>query len=165
MYDVLNAMNKSKRYSPSALLKRFGQSFSRFPLAVLFMLFLTCFIIFLNHGGRVGDNQEFFLVFYPATGALLAVALSLFTEDFKRPIVAVVVQVIIHAAWLAISYYLAKIDRFSLPQMIAVGATVVTIGLAVFLICFYRKNHDLPFWNFSIRRATAGPGSECHQWL
>ena len=146
-----NALDYMKKLSLRKLIERFGQSFKRFPLAMLFTLFLGCFLIFLIHGGKVGDKLEFFLVFYFATGALLAVALSLLTEDFKKRWLAVVLQVVIHAAWLGVSVYLSRFDRFSLPQMISVSATVAAIGLAVFLICFYRRNQDVPFWNFSIR--------------
>ncbi len=144
-----------KNYSFSTLVERFGQSFKRFPIAMLLSLFLTCFLIYLCHGGSLGANMDFLLVFYPATGALLAVALSLLTEDFKSRALAVETQAVIHAAWLGISVYLAQIDSFSMPQLIAVAATVFAIGLAVFLICFYRKNQDLQFWNFSIRTAGA----------
>ena len=131
--------------------ERFGQSFKRFPIAMLLSLFLVCFLIYLNHGGKVGDKMVFFLIFYHATAALLAVATSLLTEDFKRWPLAAAVQLVIHAAWLSISYYLMQFERFSLPQLIAVSATVAAIGLAVFIICFYRRNQDVPFWNFSLR--------------
>ena len=154
-YYEIKTMGKLKNLSIVALFKRFGRSIRRFPLAMLFTLLLVCFLFYIIHGGRVGEKEEFFLVFYPATGALLATALSLFTEDFKKRIVAVLTQVVIHAAWLGISVYLAQIDRFSIPQLIAVVATVFAIGLAVFVICFYRKNQDMQFWNFSIRTAGA----------
>lgn len=144
-----------KSYSLSTLVERFGQSFKRFPIAMLLTLFLACFLIYDNHGGKVSVKMEFFLMFYPSTAALLAVALSLLTEGFKSKFVAIAVQAVVHAAWFAVSYYLAQFEHFSLPQLIAVSATVATIGLAVFLICFYRKNHDLPFWNFSIRTILA----------
>jgi hypothetical protein len=144
-----------KNLSLSMMAKRFGSTIRRFPLAVLFTLLLTGFLIFLNHGGKVSDKMEFFLVFYPATGILLAIALSLFTEDFGKRVVAWLVQAVVHAAWLGVSIYLARLDRFSLPQTIAVSATVAAIGFAVFLICFYRRKHELPFWNFSIRTVTA----------
>lgn len=140
-----------KKFSLSKLVERFGQSFRRFPLAMLFTLFLACFLIFLNHDGKAGDQLIFFLIFYAATGALLAVALSLLTEDFKRKWLAAVVQVVVHAVWLAVSLYLSKFEHFSIPQMISVSATVVAIGLAVFIICFYRRSLEVPFWNFSIR--------------
>ena len=148
-------MGKFKNLSIVALVKRFGKTIGRFPLAMLFTLLLTCFLFYFIHGGSVGGKEDFFLVFYPATGALLATALSLFTEDFKKRIVAVLTQVVIHAAWLGISVYLAQIDRFSIPQLIAVVATVFAIGLAIFVICFYRKNQEMQFWNFSIRTAGA----------
>lgn len=140
-----------KKFSLSKLVERFGQSFRRFPLAMLFTLFLACFLIFLNHDGKVGDQLIFFLIFYAATGALLAVAISLLTEDFKRKWLAAVVQVVVHAVWLAVSLYLSKFEHFSIPQMISVSSTVVAIGLAVFIICFYRRSLEVPFWNFSIR--------------
>ncbi len=140
-----------KKLSLSGLVERFGQSFRRFPLAMLLMVFLACFLIYLNHGGKPGAKWEFFLIFYPATSALLAVALSLLTEDFKSRLLAIATQVVVHGMWLAASLYLSQFDRFSIPQLLAVSATVVAIGLAVFLICFYRNGYDLRFWNFSIR--------------
>jgi hypothetical protein len=144
-----------KKFSLNSLVERFGQSFRRFPLAMLFTLFLTGFLIYQNHGGDVGSRMEFFLMFYLATGAMLAVALSLLTEDFKRWPVALAFQAVVHAVWLGVSIYLSKFDHFSLPQWIAVTATVFAIGLAIFLICFYRRHQDLQFWNFSIRTVMA----------
>ena len=140
-----------KRLSIRSLADRFGQTFKRFPLAMLLIIFLTGYGIYLNHHGGSGDRIDFFLYFYPATGALLAVALTLLTEDFKSRTKAVVTQVVVHVIWFGVSVYLAQFDRFSLPQLIAVSATVAAIGLAVFLICFYRKNQEVPFWNFSTR--------------
>ena len=148
-------MGLFKNFSLGMMAKRFGGTIRRFPLAVLFTLLLVSFLFFINHGGKVSDKKEFFFVFYPATGILLAIALSLFTEDFAKRSVAWIVQAVVHAAWLGVSVHLARLDRFSLPQMIAVSATVAAIGFAVFLICFYRRKHELPFWNFSIQTLTA----------
>ena len=142
-------MRFSKKFSMHSLADSFGQSFRRFPVAMVLVLFLTCFLLYLNHGGDLGDKKEFFFIFYPGTGALLAVALSLLTEDFKSKWAALATQVIVHAAWLGISIYLSQFDRFSIPQLIAVSATVFAIGMSVFLICFYRRRHELAFWNFS----------------
>lgn len=144
-------MGYSKKMSMHSLVDSFGQSFKRFPVAMVLVLFLTGFLLYLNHGGDLGDKKEFFYIFYPVTGALLAVALSLLTEDFKSKWLALATQVTVHAAWLGISIYLAQFDRFSTPQMIAVSATVFAIGMSIFLICFYRRRHELPFWNFSTR--------------
>lgn len=144
--DIIN------KFSFSTLVERFGQSFKRFPIAMLLTLFLACFLVFLNHGGdeAVGDKMMFLLIFYPATGALLAVALSLLTEDFKNRFVVWAVPVFAQAVWFAISFWLAQFDRFSMPLLVAVCATVAAFGFAVFLICFYRKNQDVPFWSFSV---------------
>ncbi len=144
-------MGFNKKLSLHSLVEQFGQSFRRFPVAMALVLFLTGFLLYLNHGGDLGSKKEFFYIFYPCTGALLAVALSLLTEDFKSKWTALATQVIVHAAWLGISIYLSQFDRFSLQQLIAVSATVFAIGMSVFLICFYRRRHELPFWNFSTR--------------
>ena len=144
-----------KKYSFRTLFERIGQGFMRFPLAMLFVIFLTGFIFYLIHGGKPGSRMEFFLIFYPATAALLAVALSLLTEDFKNWRIGAALQVVAHAAWFAISYYLSQFDRFSLTQLIAVSATVFAISMSVFLVCFYRKHQEVPFWNFSIRTVAA----------
>lgn len=146
----MNTMDIVKNFSLKSLVERFGQSFKRFPIAMLLTLLLGCYLIYLNHHGSLGDKKDFFFVFYPATGAVLAVALSLITEDFKNCTLAVVVQALVHALWLTVSVYLSGFDRFSTPQLIAVSATIAAMSLAVFVACFYRKNQDVQFWNFSI---------------
>ena len=144
-----------KSFSLRAIAERFGQSFKRFPLAMLFTLLLTCFLIYRSHDGDLGPRMNFFLVFYSATGAVLAVSLALLTEDFKSWITRVAVQVAVHALWFVVSMNLSQFDRFSMPLTIAVAATVFSIGLSVFIICFYRRNQDVPFWNFSVRTLMA----------
>ena len=144
-----------KKFSLKSLVERFGQSFKRFPIAMLLTLLLGCYLIYLNHDGSMGDKKDFLYVFYPATGAVLAVALSLITEEFKSWKLAAVVQVAVHALWLVTSVYLSGFNRFSLPQLIAVSATIVAMSLAVFVACFYRKSQDVPFWNFSVRTVLA----------
>ena len=144
-------MSIMRNFSPKSLAEHFGQSFKRFPVAMLLTLLLGGFLIYLNHNGSLGDKKDFFFIFYPATGAVLAVALALIAEDFKSRTVAVVVQVLVHALWLAVSVYLSGFDHFSTPQLIAVSATIAAMSLAVFVACFYRKHQDVQFWNFSIR--------------
>lgn len=148
-------MDIFKKFSLKSLVERFGQSFKRFPIAMLLTLLLGCYLIYLNHGGSLGFEKDFFFVFYPATGAVLAIALALITEEFKSWKVALAVQVIVCAAWLAVSVYLARFDRFSVPQLIAVSATVAAMSLAVFVACFYRKRQEVQFWNFSLRTVVA----------
>lgn len=144
-----------KKFSLKTLIGRFGLSFKRFPIAMLLTLLLGCFLIYLNHGGSLGYMKDFFWVFYPATGAVLAVALSLITEDFKSWKLALAVQLLVHAAWLAVSVYLSRFDRFSTTQLIAVSATIAAMSLSVFVACFYRKRQDVQFWNYSMRTVLA----------
>lgn len=144
-----------KGFSLSAWVKQFGKSCLRFPLSVILLITLSCFLIFLNHGGDVGSRWEFFGIFYLSSAALLGVSLQLLTEEFKSLWARIITQVLVHAVWLAISIYLSQFDKFSLPQFIAVSATIVTIVLSVFLACFYRKGDDVPFWNFSGRTFVA----------
>ena len=144
-------MSILKNFSLSEWLRQFGRSIRRFPVSILLLAFLTCFILSLSHGANVPEKWQFFYIFYAATGAVLGISLQLLTEDFKHRITAILTQLLVHAAWSGISIYLAQFERFSLPQFIAVSATVVTMVLSVFLLCFYRKGDDVPFWNFSVR--------------
>jgi len=146
-------MGDFKRISLAMWFKQVGGACRRFPVAVLLLAFLSCFLLHLNHGGagKVDVKWCFFYIFYPATGALLAVSLQLLTEEFKNRIAAIVTQAVVHATWLGVSLYLAQFDHFSVPQLVAVSATVVTMALSIFLTCFYHKNDDVPFWNFSQR--------------
>ena len=50
-------MDMLKKFSLSGLVERFGQSFRRFPIAMLLTMFLACFLIYLNHNGDVSDKM------------------------------------------------------------------------------------------------------------
>ncbi len=146
-------MEVFKRFSPSVLIERFGHGIRRFPVAVLLLVFLTVYLMSLisHDEGPVGEKWNFFFIFFPATGALLAVSLQLLTEDFKHRLTAFVTQVLVLALWLGVSLYLTQFERFSMQQLVGVSATVVTMVLSLFLLCFYRKGDDVPFWNFAQR--------------
>lgn len=146
-----------KRFSLADWLKQVGSACRRFPLALLLLVFLTGYLMFLihNNGNHVDGKWAFFFIFYPATGSLLAVSLQLLTEDFKHRWVAFLTQVCVHALWLGVSLYLTQFERFSVQQMVGVSATVVTMVLSLFLLCFYRKDDDVPFWNFAQRLLVA----------
>lgn len=138
-----------KNFSLAVWLRQIGHTFRRFPVAVALLVFLTGYLIAMGHDAAYDEKWTFFYVFYPATGALLAVSLQLLTEDSRSRIAAIVTQVAVHALWLGVSLYLTQIERFTLPQFIAVAATVASMVLSMFLACFYRKGEDIPFWNFA----------------
>lgn len=146
-------MGLFKRFSPGVMVKRFGRSIRRFPVAVLLLVFLTGYLMFLirRDGHPIDEKWNFFYIFFPATGALLAVSLQLLTEDFKRRLTAIITQVLGLALWLGVSLYLTSFERFSMQQLVGVSATVVVMVLSLFLLCFFRKGDDVPFWNFAQR--------------
>ena len=146
-------MNIFKRFSLADWLKQLGGACRRFPVAVLLLVFLTGYLVLLIHrgGNPIDEKWNFFYVFYPATGALLAISLQLLTEDFKRRMVAFLTQVLVHALWLGGSLYLTQFGRFTMQQMVGVSATVATMVLSPYLLCFFRKDDDVPFWNFAQR--------------
>lgn len=146
-----------KNFSIADWLKQLGRTCRRFPVAVLLLVFLTAYLMLLiRHDGIAADGKwSFFFVFFPATGALLAVSLQLLTEDFKHRLAAVITQVTLLALWLGVSLYLTQFERFSMQQLLGVSATVVTMVLSLFLLCFYHKDDDVPFWNFAQRLIVA----------
>ena len=148
-------MGVFKAISVADWLRQLSRGIRRFPVAVALLLLLTGYLVYYNHVGNVPDKWQFLFLFYPATGAVLAISLQLLTEDFKSRIVALLTQFIVHVLWLGISLYLAQFDQFSLPQLAGVAATVVTMALSVFLLCFYHKGDDVAFWNFSQRTLVA----------
>ena len=146
-----------RKISLADWLKQVGSACRRFPVAVLLLVFLTGYLMYIIHGSGspINEKWSFFFIFYPATGSLLAVSLQLLTEDFKRRVVAILTQVFVHVLWLGVSLYLTQFVRFSLQQMVSVSATVVTMVLSLFLLSFYRKGDDVPFWNFAQRLLVA----------
>jgi len=144
-----------KKFSIAHWGRHFVASCRRFPIAIALLVYLTIFLFVLNHRLTDNDQLAFLLIFYPATGALLAVSMQLLTEDFSNRHVSYVTQIVAQFAWFGVSYYLSQYERFSFQQTIAVSATVATMALSVFLLCFYRKGEDVPFWNFSWRTLVA----------
>ncbi len=146
-------MKMQRRLSLAEWFKQVGGACRRFPIAVLLLVFFTGYLMSLinSNGHPVDEKWNFFYIFYPATGALLAVSLQLLTEDFKHRALAIVTQVLAHSMWLGVSLYLTQFERFSMQQMVGVGATVVAMTLSLFVLCFYRKDDDVPFWNFAQR--------------
>ena len=64
-------MNILKRFSIANWSRQFATSCRRFPVALCLLLFLTCFLVFMNHGGKVESHWQFFYIFYPLQALIL----------------------------------------------------------------------------------------------
>jgi len=116
----------------------------RFPFTLFFLLCLA-FLFFLQinkHGIDIKPNKWVFF----SLGIGLSLAVTLFSERFKNNFVKIGSNLLSILILMAYCYFLP--DKF-LPvhfyQVIAIGIVLI---LAAFVVPFYNKNNDIPFWEF-----------------
>lgn len=117
----------------------------RFPFTLFFLLSLA-FLFFLQinkHGIDIKPNKWVFF----SLGIALSLAVTLFSERFKNNFVKIGLNLLSILILMAYCYFLP--DKF-LPvhfyQVISIGIVLI---LSAFVVPFFKKNNDIPFWEFS----------------
>jgi len=117
----------------------------RFPFTLFFLLSLA-FLFFLQinkHGIDIKPNKWVFF----SLGIGLSLAVTLFSERFKNNFVKIGSNLLSILILMAYCYFLP--DKF-LPvhfyQVISIGIVLI---LSAFVVPFFKKNNDIPFWEFS----------------
>ena len=116
----------------------------RFPFTLFFLLSLAIlFFLQINkHGIDIKPNKWVFF----SLGIGLSLAVTLFSERFKNNFVKIGSNLLSILILMAYCYFLP--DKF-LPvhfyQVIAIGIVLI---LSAFVVPFYNKNNDIPFWEF-----------------
>ena len=149
----------SLRENAIALLKAARRSIERFPLAVLFAVALTLCCMMLLHWGTdfFGREWRFFAFWYPATGLVLSLSLSLWLEEYKGRWACTLTAVLVHLLWLGAGIFLSR--HYSMlgyaPYAYIIAALISTLALSLLVLSFFRDKTDVPFWNFTYRMVSA----------
>ena len=141
------------------LFKAIRRSVERFPLTVAFAFALTVCMMILEWKGYHGISKEwkFFMVWYPATGIVLSLSLSLWLEEHKGRWGYLLASALIHIAWIGVSVLLMRsYDMLEYaPYNYVVAALVVTLVISLPVLSFLSDRTDVAFWNFGLRSVSA----------
>lgn len=141
------------------LVKAVRRSIERFPLTVVFAVALTACMMFLEYKGYnyPAEKWRFFISWYPSTGLLLSLSLSLWLEEHAGKWGYKVVAALIHLAWIGLSVLLmSNSDVLDYaPYNFVIAALITVLVLLLLVTSFFRDKTDVAFWNFSLRSAGA----------
>jgi hypothetical protein len=134
-----------KKLSLKNLVEKIQSVALRFPFTLFFLLGLS-FLFFLEINKQDIDIKPNKWVFF-SLGIGLSLIVTLFSEDFKNKLVQIGLNLLAILLLLSYCYFLP--DKF-LPihfyQVISIGIVFV---LTAFVVPFFKKNNDIPFWEFS----------------
>lgn len=147
-----------------SLTKAFGigiaalsNSAKRFPVSIGFTLALTVYALTLIWGeeDRFTPRQEMSTLYYLAMGGVLALSLQLWGEEIKRKWIAIVANLMAHAALIADAIYLCHLPEGGFNMEIALehASVIVALALSVCFGSFFRRKDDIPAWNFTLQLA------------
>ena len=136
-----------KKLTLEQLKDNFILSCKRFPISILFLLWLTVSLIYFRLDG--GGDVRFFNIFYPASAALLTCVLRLWEEEVDNLKHSSIILGIIQICWLVVAAYISFYCDINITVGISIFALIFTIAVAFFIVPFFRENDDIPLWNFT----------------
>ncbi len=134
-----------KRLSFKTWIGKLKIVFVRFPFTLLFIIGLSvlCFLSIQKVKVEIRDSLWAFFIL----GILQNVAVTLFLEEFKKVSLRILFNLL--STILLAVYCLSLPDKllaYHYYQMIALGIVFV---FSAFYVSFFKKNSDIPFWDFS----------------
>lgn len=134
----------------------------RFPLAVIWLVLLTVYAVWLCWAKAPSDSNPAFLMSSEQRAALiyglgmavvLATTLRLWGEEVRRPPLYRWVTLVAHLLLMAdVVWLMAHPDAFERTgALVARMSLMVALAVAFFYAPFFREKDDLPVWNFTWR--------------
>ena len=134
-----------KKFSLKTWIQKIQSVTIRFPFTLFFLLGLS-FLFFLQinkHGIDIKPSRWVFC----SLGIALSFAVSLFAETYNKLLAKIGLNLL--AIIVLMTYCWLLPDKFEVVnhyQVISIGIALI---LSVFFIPFFKKNNDVPFWEFS----------------
>ena len=115
---------------------------------------LTAMTVCFIHGifKNVSNDVHFFLIYWPATAAVLSLSLTLWAEEIsaRRRWPKIAVQALVQLAWLAGACY-TSFGPLTPMRIGAAFAANVAVVMSAVLVPFWRERTDVAMWNFALR--------------
>ena len=137
-----------KKFSWNNISSRIVATCQRFPLTIAFLALLMLSMIASNHKYISDEQYVFFCAYYFSTGALLSLALRLWSEEISNGNKALATQIVIHILWFCSALYLVNSWPLDIVHGYAIMGAVLSLIAATLLVSFFREKTDLPLWNF-----------------
>ena len=133
-----------KKFSFKNWIKKVQLVALRFPFTLFFVVGFTIFLLIqINKLGMV--HQERNWTFF-ALGILLSLSVTLFSEKFKN-LYRIGLNLLAIVLLLLYCYLLPeKFYPVHIYQVISIG---IVLFLSAFFVSFFKKENDVPFWEFS----------------
>ena len=129
---------------------------SRFPVAVIFIIALTAWCIYLNHENHDGNYRlKGVITYYLSVGIPLSLMLQLWGEEITNRARCIATHAIGQLLLLGDAVLLYLWNEITLAVSMAHAAAIVAVVVAAFLVSFIKDKNDVPCWNFAMRSATA----------
>ncbi len=122
----------------------------RFPFTLFFLIGLTVLLLLQIHKSGFEIKPARWVFF--SLGIGLSLSISLFTENFKSYLYKVAINLL--AVILLLTYCFILPDKFQVVDFYQVITIGITIILSFFVVQFFRKGSDNPFWEFSKNATT-----------
>ena len=134
-----------KKISLKTWINQFKLVLVRFPFTLLFIIGLSVLCFLSIQKVKIDIRQGLWAFFI--LGMLLNVAVTLYLEEFKKPTVRILINILSTALLALYCFSLpVKLPEYQYYQLVALGIVFV---LSAFFISFLKKNNEIPFWNFS----------------
>lgn len=131
----------------------FRNCWNRFPTTVCFTFALTLYLLYIAYPDREPIEEKLVAIagYYFSVGVLLSLSLHLWSEEVRSLRTRLAVQATAQLLLIADAFFLYH--NAAEPRLvdigIAHGAALLTIGLSVFFLSFFRAKNDIPAWNFT----------------
>ena len=134
-----------KKFSIKNLLEKIQLVAVRFPFVLFFILGLG-FLFLLKINRQLIDIKPYMWVIF-SLGIFLNLSVSLFAERYKNILVRNAINLL--SIILLVIYCLTLPDKFESVHFFKIIAIGISFILSIFVIAFFRKENDTPFWEFS----------------
>ncbi|WP_294616713.1 DUF4153 domain-containing protein [uncultured Bacteroides sp.] len=148
----MNGLSVGKAFHTA--ITAFRNCLKRFPVAVAFIFVFTAYLIRLTATNWKGEDRLLFVIgYYLSVGIVLSLTLHLWSEEVKRRLWKIGVQLAAHTLLIAdafILYHQCSPGHSWIEIGIAHAAVILAVGLSVFFLSFLREKNDIASWNFAL---------------
>ena len=131
----------------------FRNCWNRFPVTVCFTFALTLYLLYIVYPDKEPLEDKLIAIagYYLSVGVLLSLSLHLWSEEVHSFRTRLIVQITAQLLLLVDAFFLYHnaVEPRLVDIGIAHGAAILTIGLSVFFLPFFREKNDIPAWNFT----------------
>ena len=119
----------------------------RFPLSLICVVGISILCILKIHDYKVNIHEYLWPLFIG--GLFLSISASLWLEDVRNKVVAILLNVSVIAVW--VIYCVSLPSHLQLVTIYRIVVLSVVFVLSAFFMAFLKRDNEMAFWNFTYR--------------